>query len=699
MTTTTHATRARAPQDQHAPLAWLLLLPIGLLSTLAPDRMSSVQAAPNLLPSSCATSTTHLENPDTAEAWSANSWVAQHTVHPGTAVTIYSGAYDQKISSGPPAVSAIQVLDDRFQKVPGGTWNLSSINQANTPPVNPDCTQPGTKSTLYEYTGTWIAPEKTALYYLAVTFTFADGTQVEFFTNMRVVASSTPLPQMHTLWYDTGALAGLPAQNTFNSAYNIFAAGTTAHMESRYYFDGNPAATPNPADPTQSTSSLASTLRSINLSQPPVFENVFNSSSGAPIALPYLASGQTTATRQFAYASYDSVTNDLDVPQSGTITVAQQPTTIGSHLFSYVVVVDEPFAVHSGGKANATVGSYILDNGFTGPVADGQGSQGDNLGEGRFFAFYSNPGPPLPSQPDTTHLRFTWTPPDPTSLGNGTTVTYIFSVVDLTATKMTSQFVERTYRLSGITQDVPGAVGDTFVVPGHQYAATVQAVFTFSDGSKLDSSSIDGPPITTNAGSVATDTPTVPTDTPLPTASPTDTPVPTQTPTPTQSDTPTPTDTPTPVRGSASLSLDPQPGVYGWIHTLAADDALARDAYYATTWANPRPGHFSWQAGRPLHLVPALSGDPALSRPLLHPCSSATAPTAVAPAASAWANTASGSATVRMTRTAMRLAGVGLESASSCTQNSAPPMASCATITPPPSSSRRYRSTAPKAAV
>jgi len=49
---------------------------------------------------------------------------------------------------------------------------------------------------------------------------------------------------------------------------------------------------------------------------------------------------------------------------------------------------DEPFTLRSGAKANLLVGPYIVDNGFTGPVADGQGSQGDNLGEGRFYSFY-----------------------------------------------------------------------------------------------------------------------------------------------------------------------------------------------------------------------------------------------------------------------------------------------------------------------
>ena len=130
-------------------------------------------------------------------------------------MTIYSGAYDQKISSGPPAVSAIQVLDDRFQKAPGGTWNLSSINQANTPPVNPDCTQPGTKSTLYEYTGAWIAPEKTALYYLAVTFTFADGTRVDAATYMVLDAGC-------------GAIAALPLPYATSSTYRSEADPSTS---------------------------------------------------------------------------------------------------------------------------------------------------------------------------------------------------------------------------------------------------------------------------------------------------------------------------------------------------------------------------------------------------------------------------------------------------------------------------------------
>ncbi len=546
-----------------------------LICSIHAGRLGLALAASSHVPPPCANGTTNLEDPNTAMAYSANSWVAQHTIHPGTAVTIYTGAYDQKESTGQPVVSAVMVLNSAFQNV-GGRWSLSTTNTGNASPVAPDCTQKGAKSTLYEYTGSWLTPMTPGIYYLAVTFTFTDGTQVQFFTNMRVVALDQPLPQMHTLWYDTSSIAGLPPQNTDNSAYNIFAAGNVAHLSSTYYFNGNPAATASVSDPSKSTSTLVSTLRSTNLLQPAIFENMPSGNGGAPIVLPRLAPGQSSVSTSFLYYSYDSVSGAPDLQQNGTITVINKtanPVQIGSDAYTYLVTVDEPFTVRSGTKANLLVGPYIVDNGFSGPVADGQGSQGDNLGEGRFYAFYSNPTPPLPTQPDTTHLRFTWSPPDPSTWDSATTsVSYILTVLDATAVQA-GALVEHTYRTGALTQDVPGSAGDPFlIVPGHEYAASVQAIFTFADGSRITSSSIDGPPITarTSGGPPPTETATVPptdpapppataTDTPLPTA--TDTPPPTQTPTPPD----TPTDTPTPRPGLAALRVDPDPGCYAWV--------------------------------------------------------------------------------------------------------------------------------------
>jgi len=604
------------------------------LATLGNMSIGTVRpalAASSHFPLPCANNTTNLEDPSTAAAYSANSWVAQHTIHPGDVVTIFSGAYDQKGSMEQPMVKDVLVLDAAFKRTkvtgPGATWSLNTANGNNTPPVTPDCTQSGAKSTLYEYTGSWTAPQLAvprgqtmAIFYLAVTYTYSDGTQVQFFTNMRVVAPDQPLPQMHTLWYDTSSIAGLPPQNTDNSAYNIFAAGNVAHLSSTYYFNGNPAATASVSDPSKSTSAFVSTLRSTDLLQPAIFENMPGGFGGDQIVLPYLAPGQASATTSFQYASYDRTSGAPDLQQNGTITVTNRtahPVQIGSDAYTYLVTVDEPFTVRSGTKADLFVGPYIVDNGFSGPVADGQGSQGDNLGEGRFYAFYSNPGQALPTQPDATHLRFTWSPPDPSTWDSATTsVSYILTVLDVTAVQAGS-LVEHTYRTGALTQDVPGTAGDPFlIVPGHEYAASVQAIFTFADGSRITSSSIDGPPITarTSGGPPPTDTATVPptdtappataTDTPLPTA--TDTPLPTQTPTPLD----TPTDTPTPRPGLAALRVDPDPGCYAWVFLKHADDSSAADARMSTTWGSPNPCHFLWPAGRPLHLTPALDGNP-----------------------------------------------------------------------------------------
>jgi len=624
---------------QRSLLMWCGIV-LAVICGVLVGQPGSALATSSHFPPPCANNTTNLEDPATADAYSANSWVAQHTVVQGTQVTVYTGAYDQPKAGATltdpaqhPVAANVMVLGSDFTQAKGAVppWSLSSANTGNTPPIAPDCVQGGKKSTLYEYTGSWTAPRldplgpSSAIFYLAVTFTFADGTQVQFFTNMLVVARPSDVHTMHSLWYDTSGMAGLPSQNTDNFAYNIFAAGSRVHLESHYFFSANPAGTS--AGGGASTSSLNSVFLSSRLAagQQPIFVNAPAGAQqappiGAPIVLPYLAPGQVRVSATFPYSSYDSDTSALDLPQTGTITVNQGTMPGAPAWTQYVVTVDEPFSVvRSGGKkADAQVGSYIVDNGFSGPVADGQGSQGDNLGEGRYYAFYSNPGQPLPTQPDATHLRFTWSPPDPSTWDSATTsVSYILTVLDATAAQG-GALVEHTYRTGALTQDVPGSAGDPFlIVPGHEYAASVQAIFTFADSSRITSSSIDGPPITarTSGGPPPTDTAIVPpiatatppataTDTPLPTA--TDTPLPTQTPTPLD----TPTDTPTPRPGLAALRIDPDPGCYAWVFLKHADDSSATDAHMATTWGSPNPCHFLWPAGRPLHLTPALDGNP-----------------------------------------------------------------------------------------
>lgn len=593
---------------------------LAVLSYLLTLGIPPALATPSGLVTPCATSTTNLEGPDTAAGYSANSWVAQHTIHVADVVTIYSGAYDQKDSVEAPTVKDVLVLDSSFKRVPftgqGAAWSLSTTNNRNTPPIVPDCTQRGAKSTLYEYAGSWVAPPAPGMYYLAVTYTYSDGTQVQFFTNMKVVAASQPLPQMHTLWYDNSGIRGLPPQTTDNSAYNIFAAGTVAHLLSTYYFNGNPAAQASGADPAKSTSSLVSTLRSTSLLQRAIFANMPGGDGGDGITLPSLAPGQSSASASFQYASYSSLTDGYDMPQTGTVTVMDRvanPVRVGSDTYTYLVTVDEPFALRSGSKANVLVGSYIVDNGVAGPIADGQGSVADNLGEGRYYTFYSNPGPPLPTQPDPTHLRFTWTEPDRSTWDSSTTsVSYVLHVLDVTATQAAGALVEQVYRTGATTQDVPGGGGNAFaIVPTHLYAASVQAVFTFSaDGSRIGSDSVDGPGIRAQTGGGGGPPPT-PTPAP-PTA--TDTAPPTATPSATPSSTPTatdtPTETPTPLPGQAALRLDPDRGCYAWLYLKRADDSYADDRRVATTWGSANPCHFVWPAGRPLHVTPALDGDP-----------------------------------------------------------------------------------------
>jgi len=223
---------------QRSLLMWCGIV-LAVICGVLVGQPGSALATSSHFPPPCANNTTNLEDPATADAYSANSWVAQHTVVQGTQVTVYTGAYDQPKAGATltdpaqhPVAANVMVLGSDFTQAKGAVppWSLSSANTGNTPPIAPDCVQGGKKSTLYEYTGSWTAPRldplgpSSAIFYLAVTFTFADGTQVQFFTNMLVVARPSDVHTMHSLWYDTSGMAGLPSQNTDNFAYNIFAA-------------------------------------------------------------------------------------------------------------------------------------------------------------------------------------------------------------------------------------------------------------------------------------------------------------------------------------------------------------------------------------------------------------------------------------------------------------------------------------------
>ncbi len=110
----------------------------------------AVSATSSHFPPPCANNTTNLEDPATADAYSANSWVAQHTVAQDAPVTIYTGAYDQRKDAAAladpaqrPVVTGVMVLNDQFTKVAPSvsSWSLSATNTGNTSPVIPDCAQ------------------------------------------------------------------------------------------------------------------------------------------------------------------------------------------------------------------------------------------------------------------------------------------------------------------------------------------------------------------------------------------------------------------------------------------------------------------------------------------------------------------------------------------------------------------------------
>src|SRR5205814_1854291 len=78
---------------------------------------------------------------------------------------------------------------------------------------------------------------------------------------------------------------------------------------------------------------------------------------------------------------------------TGAVTVEAGSWTFGAVHYAYRVTITESVILRSGNSSYVFAGSYVVDNGFSGPIA-GEGV-GDNLGEGKGFRFYANPAAPI----------------------------------------------------------------------------------------------------------------------------------------------------------------------------------------------------------------------------------------------------------------------------------------------------------------
>lgn len=289
---------------------------------------------------------------------------------------------------------------------------------------------------------------------------------------------------------------------------------------------------------------------------------------------------------------------------TGVVFVEQGSYPLGGHTYRYHVEVDEPFYLRSGSTTFVHVGSYVLDNGLTGPV----GAQGnaDNLGEGQGFRFYANP--PAPHAPSTAISTTSTTadvslsgydiaPSGAVELPNGGAMSWRYelhlyrarcpSLSDLSACTIGAEVSgspHRTAAVPAIWAGLPAGSSDT----GTCYWPQVRIDYVVAGALHLSSEAVptgDNPGDYNNvfclkiAAAFATATP-------LP-----------------------PTATPTPARGAATLAQTVVP--YAWVRTFHSEDPAAQDRLYASTWRqNPDPATFYWPVGRPLHLLPAVDENP-----------------------------------------------------------------------------------------
>jgi hypothetical protein len=240
--------------------------------------------------------------------------------------------------------------------------------------------------------------------------------------------------------------------------------------------------------------------------------------------------------------------------------------------YSYRVTIMEPIILRSGNSSYIFVGSYVVDNGFSGPIA-GEGV-GVNLGEGRGFRFYANPAAPIGTFISAGTAQLSGYAVNASALNpdGHTAISYAVSVFPQSSLRPV-----QTMTTTGPTADFSG------LAPAGTYLGYAVATFRImgAGGQRITitSDGVPGGPFTI-AATASTGIPEVPTPVP-------------------------PTATPSVPQGAATAAV--APGAYAWIQTSHAEDPAAQDLFIATTRHTDTPARVFWQIGRPLHILPAVS--------------------------------------------------------------------------------------------
>ncbi len=539
--------------------------------------------------------------------YSADYYAPQFSYGLNQHVHLTFAAYTS-LDDTPPVIASYQVLDSQF--APFGTYSLAATG----------CQQDnkGTSTSMFTYSADWTTPSaatKEGVYYLAVSFAYSDGTLVEYFANISVRQSAETITGGAIHWETW--LSGIGYQQA-NAAYNLFStdASNTVTAHTSFYFDANPAAVcaADHCTPGSDSTTFIQGGMDNNLEGGSVFL------LDTPPHVPLYKDGWPRQAQQFTFTQN---LGGIRIDDTGTVLIEHGAYPLGGHTYHYHVEIDEPFLLRSSGVTFVHVGSYVLDNGITGP-AGWQGAA-DNLGEGQGVRFYVNPSTPEPpattltassATGDVTLSRYDVIPSGAVEPPNGTAIAWQYemhlynvqcpSMSGLSACIVGAEVAgspHRTTSTSDTWTGLPAGATGT----GDCYWPQLRVNYIVKGQLRLSS---DFVPAGYNPGdynnvfclkqasAVPTETPTVaPTDTAIPAPTDTATAVP-------------PTATPTPARGVATLAQTVVP--YAWVRSAHAEDPAAQDRLYASSWGhNPDPSTFYWPLGRPLHLLPAVDEDPA----------------------------------------------------------------------------------------
>ena len=511
-----------------------------------------------------------------------------------------------------PAVISFQVLKSDFQPLNDQPYSVKATG------CQQDQTGAQATTTLFTYDADWTTPSaanKQGAYYLAVSFEYADGTLVEYFANVTVRDPPKTISGGAIHWQTW--LSGIGYQQA-NAAYNLFStdASNTVTAHTSFYFDADPAAmcaSMKCAPGSDSTTFIQGGMDN-NLEGGSVF--LLNS----PPHVPLYRDGWPRQAQRFTFTQN---LGGISVDDTGTVFIEHGSYPLGGHVYYYHIEVDEPFLLRSGSVTFVHVGSYVLDNGITGP-AGWQGAA-DNLGEGQGVRFYANPSAPEPpattltvSAPsaDVTLARYDVISSGAVEPPNGGAMAWQYemhlykvqcpSTSDLSMCAVGTEVEGSPHRTTSTSDTWIGLPSGTtgtgdcywpqlrvnYVVKGQLHLSSDFVPAGYNPGDYNNVFCLK------QAATPATDTPT---------------PAPSNTPTPTPTNTATsvpPTATPTPVRGDAVLVQTVVP--YAWVRSAHAEDSAAQNRLYASSWGhNPDPSTFYWPAGRPLHLLPAVDENPA----------------------------------------------------------------------------------------